>query len=166
MNAEALGIALLAAAAWTAAATAAHFAVFHLVRLRHRARTLTLLFACAAFATLWTCLLLDVDGWRTLYGVAVVACSFVLYMPFYYTIAASQSVQLVIDVHAAPQGLSREQIRQRYPVDKTLSGRLETLVWAGYVTEADGRFRLTAKGRLVSRPFRLVKELWRLGPGG
>ena len=166
MSADALGTALTVGAAWTAAAVAGHFAIFHVVQVEHRARTLTLLFSCAAFATLWTCLLLDVDRWRTLYGMSVVACAFLLYMPFYYTVAASQSVQLVIDIHGAPDGLSVEEIRARYPVDEILAGRLETLLWAGYVTEMDGRFALTGKGRLVSRPFRAVKALWRLGPGG
>jgi Ca2+/Na+ antiporter len=163
---EALGTALLAGAAWTATAVVGHVAVFRLARVEHRARTLVLCFACAAFATLWTCLLLDVDRWRTLYGMVVVGCAFVLYMPFYYTIAASQSVQLVIAIHAAPEGLSLEEIRQRYPATGVLAGRFETLVWAGYVTETSGRFALTAKGRLVSRPFRAVKWIWRLGPGG
>ena len=166
MSADALGMALTAGAVWTAAAVAGHFAIFHMVQVEHRARTLTLLFAGAVFATIWTCLLLDVDSWRTLFGMSVVACAFLLYMPFYYTVAASQSVQLVIDIHAATDGLSLEEIRGRYPVDEILAGRFETLLWAGFVTERDGRFALTAKGRLTSRPFRAVKTLWRLGPGG
>ena len=166
MSADALGTALTTGAVWTAAVVAGHFALFHMVQVEHRARTLTLLFAGAAFATLWTCLLLDVDRWRTLYGMSVIACAFLLYMPFYYTVAASQSVQLVIDIHAAANGLSVQEIRGRYPVDEILAGRLETLLWAGYVTEMDGRFVLTGKGRLISRPFRAVKALWRLGPGG
>jgi hypothetical protein len=166
VSADALGTALSWGAAWTAAAVVAHFVIFHFVQVEHRARTLTLLFAFAAFATLWTCLLLEVDRYRAVYGVLVVAGSFVLYMPFYYTVAASQSVQIVIDVHATPRGLSREGIRRRYPVDRILAGRLETLAWAGYLGEADGRFALTLKGCLVSRPFKAVKKLWRLGPGG
>lgn len=166
MNPDALGTALRAGAAWTAAAVVAHFMIFHFVRVEHRARTVTLLFTLAAFTTLWTCLLLDVDRWRAVYGMVVVACSFLLYMPFYYTVAASQSVQHVIEVRAAPHGLSRDEIRGRYPVQETLAGRLETLAWAGYIVGMDGRFALTFKGRLVSRPFRAIKKLWRLGPGG
>jgi Ca2+/Na+ antiporter len=80
VSADALGTALTAGAIWTAAAVAGHFAVFHMVQVEHRARTLTLLFAGAAFATLWTCLLLDVDWWRRLYGMSVVACAFLLYI--------------------------------------------------------------------------------------
>ena len=166
MSADALGTALTTGAVWTAAAVAGHFAIFHMVQVEHRARTLTLLFAGAVFATISTCLLLDVDSWRTLFGMSVVACAFLLYMPFYYTVAASQSIQLVIDIHATPDGLSVEEIRARYPPHGILAGRLKTLLWAGYVTEMDGRFALTWKGRLTSRPFRAVKALWRLGPGG
>lgn len=166
MTAGALGTALGAGVAWTAAAVAGHFAIFHAVRVDHRARALTLLFACAAFATLVTCLLLDAGPWRAIYGMSVVACAFLLYMPFYYTVAASQSVQLVIDIHAAPGGLSAGEIRERYPVAELLAGRLQTLSWAGYVTVRDGRFALTRKGRLTSLPFRAIKALWRLGPGG
>jgi hypothetical protein len=166
VNPDALGTALRAGAAWTAAAVGGHFVIFHLARVEHRARIVTLLFALAALAALWTCLLLDVDRWRAVYGMVVVACSFLLYMPFYYTVAASQSVQLVIEVHAAPHGLSREQIRRRHPVRATLAGRLETLAWAGYIVGVNGRFLLTFKGQLVSLPFRAIKKLWRLGPGG
>ena len=166
MNPDALGTALRAGAAWTAAAMIGHFVIFHFARVEHRARTVTLLFTLAALAALWTGLLLDVDRWRAVYGVVVVGCSFLLYMPFYYTVAASQSVQLVIEVRAAPHGLSREQIRRRYPVQETLAGRLETLAWAGYIVGVDGRFALTFKGRLVCLPFRAVKKLWRLGAGG
>ena len=166
MSPDALGTALSTGAAWTAAAVVGHFVIFHFARVEHRARTVTLLFALAALATLWTCLLLDVDRCRAVYGMAVVACSFFLYMPFYYTVAASQSVQLVIEVHAAPHGLSREQIRRRHPVQETLAGRLETLAWAGYIVGVDDRFALTFKGRLVCVPFRAIKKLWRLGAGG
>jgi len=166
VSADALTTALSAGAAWSVAAVVAQVVIFHFVRVEHRARTLALLFAFAAFATLWTCLLLEIDRWRAVYGLVVVAGSFVLYMPFHYTVAASQSVQLVIEIRAAAHGLSREQIRRRYPVKETLAGRLETLAWAGYLVEMDGRFTLTTKGCLVARPFRLVKVLWRLGPGG
>ena len=44
MNPDALGTALRAGAAWTAAAVIGHFVIFHFARVEHRARTVTLLF--------------------------------------------------------------------------------------------------------------------------
>jgi hypothetical protein len=161
-----LTLALASAAAWVAAALLAHAVVFHLVRIERRARTLVALFGAAALAHLATIGLAGVDGWRAGYGLLLIGCAFICYMPFYYTVAASQSVQMLIALAGARDGLAADELRQMYAVEEVFAGRLETLVGAGYLRRDAAGYALTAKGRVVARGFRGVKTLWNLGPGG
>lgn len=166
MSGDPLTLALASAAAWVAAALIAHAVVFHLVRIERRARTLVVLFGAAALAHLATAGLAGVDGWRAGYGLLLIGCAFICYMPFYYTVAASQSVQMLIALAAARDGLAADELRRMYAVEEVFAGRLETLVGAGYLRREGAGYALTAKGRVVARGFQAVKTLWSLGPGG
>lgn len=166
MRPDDLLAALWASAGWVAVVVAAHFTVFHLVQVERRARTLVSLWGLGLMGYLWTGLVLDLDRWRIVYGTMTLGCAFTLYMPFYYTLAASQSVQMLIDIAREPDGLTVTELRLRYPTDEILEGRLATLVVSGYLAPQGRRVVLTPKARLVTRPFSLVKALWRLGPGG
>lgn len=166
MSGDPLTLTLASAAAWVAAALIAHGVVFHLVRIERRARTLVALFAAAAVAHLATAGLAGVDGWRAGYGLLLIGCGFICYMPFYYTVAASQSVQMLIALAAARDGLAADELRRMYAVEEVFAGRLETLVGAGYLRCEGAGYALTAKGRVVARCFQTVKTLWSLGPGG
>jgi len=163
---EPLAVASLMALAWTAAAIAAHFALFGLGRVERRSRALVLLFVAAALGEAVTCVALGVDGARTLCGMVLIACAFILYMPLYYTVAASFSARMLLDLAGAPGGLSREALAGRYPAAAIVAGRLETLCRAGYLKRADSAVALTAKGVVTARAFALVKRAWRLGAGG
>jgi hypothetical protein len=158
--------ALWAGAGWVAITVAAHFAVFHLVQVQRRARTLICLWGLALMGYLWTGLVLELDRWRIVYGAVVLFGAFILYMPFYYTVSASQSVRMLIELAEEPGGLTVSELKERNPIDEVLQGRLETLLASGYVFRREARFALTAKARLVVRVFRFVRALWRLGPGG
>ena len=160
-----LALALGSALAWVAAALVAHIVIFHLVRIERRARTLVALFGAAAVGHLATALA-SVDGWRAGYGLLLIACAFICYMPFFYTVAASQSVQMLIALDAAPDGLPADELRRMYAVEAVFAGRLETLVGAGYLQGASDGYALAPKGRLVARSFQVVKTAWNLGPGG
>jgi hypothetical protein len=164
--AEPLVVAALAAAGSTAAVIAAHWALFWLGRVERRARALVSLFAAGMLAEVVTCRLLGVDGWRTVCGAVLNACAFILYMPFYYTVAASFSVRMLLDLTGAPGGLTRDELAARYPVPAIVTGRLETLCGAGYLRRGGERVALTAKGALTARSFAWVKRFWALGPGG
>jgi len=101
------------------------------------------------------------------YGLVMMGCLFILYMPFYYTIVSSLSIQTLICIEESPEEvLSMEELRQRFASRETLDGRLSIMVGNGYLTEQAGRYRVTSKARLVSRFFSHLKELWKLGPGG
>lgn len=161
-----LALALGSALAWIAAALIAHVVVFRLVRIERRARTLVALFGAAAVAHLATVWLAGVDGWRAGYGLLLIGCAFICYMPFYYTVAASQSVQMLIALAAARDGLAADELRRMYAVEEVFAGRLDTLVGAGYLERDVDGYALAPKGRLVARCFQVVKTVWNLGPGG
>lgn len=158
--------ALWASAGWVAIAVVAHYAVFHVVQVERRARTLVCLWGVALMGYLWTGLVFELDRWRIVYGAVVLFGAFILYMPFYYTVSASQSVRMLIELAEEPDGLTVSELREKNPIDEVLQGRLETLLASGYVSRHETQFAPTAKARLVVRVFRLVRALWRLGPGG
>jgi hypothetical protein len=87
-------------------------------------------------------------------------------MPFYYTVAASQSVQMLLALVNVRDGLPAGELRRMYAVEEVFAGRLDTLVGAGYLERGAAGYTLTAKGRLVARGFQVVKTVWNLGPGG
>lgn len=101
------------------------------------------------------------------YGLLVMGCLFIVYMPFYYTIVASLSIQTLI-VLEETQGRSAriDELRQKFASTGIVAGRLNIMITNGYLTERDGRYRVTSKGRMIAKFFGYLKELWRLGPGG
>jgi hypothetical protein len=151
--------------AWLGGALLAHVVIFSLVRVERRARTLVGIFAAAGAGHLVTATLAGLDAWRAGYGLVLIGCGFLCYMPLYYTIAASQSVQMLIAVAASGE-LPVDELRRMYAVEQVFAGRLDTLVGAGYMARTAAGYAPTAKGRLVARVFCAVKAGWRLGPGG
>jgi hypothetical protein len=92
---------------------------------------------------------------------------FVLYMPFYYTFAASLTLQTVLTLdHAGDEGVRLSDLYAAYASAQTLFARMESMVASGNLVRAGVAYRLTRRGRLLAQVFRLVKDLWQLGPGG
>jgi hypothetical protein len=97
----------------------------------------------------------------------VFACCFVLYMPFYYTVATSLSVQTMILVdEAGPNGLPLSYLQNLFASQDVLDARLAIMVANGYLIQNGDRFQVTGKGTFISRVFGGLKSLWRLGAGG
>lgn len=166
MSHDPLALTLASALGWLTAALVAHLVVFRLARIERRARTLVSLFGAAAVGHGLTGVLLGLDGWRAGYGLVLLFCGFICYLPCYYTLAASQSVQMLLAVANPRGGLPAEELRRMYAVEEVFAGRLATLVGAGYLARTGAGYALTAKGRLVARCFQVVKRVWNLGPGG
>lgn len=102
-----------------------------------------------------------------LYADLAMLCAFNLYMPFYYTIAASLSVQTMIALEGTPQGQAPlTELHGQFASQSIVEGRLESMVANGYLTRSGDCYRLTRKGRLTARVSQCFKECWRLGPGG
>ncbi len=171
-----LGVVL--AAAWFAAFLLAHLTVFRLRHVHQRASVIKRVFvvSVAGFATSLTLrfvtLLPAGHTWgdavlAAFAGLALMTSLFILYVPFYYTVAASLSIQTLIAILRAPeQRIPIAEFQSREFLERILKGRLDSLVESGNLTHSGGEFRLTPRGRRVARLFLGVKALWRLGPGG
>jgi hypothetical protein len=100
-------------------------------------------------------------------GLLVMGCLFVLYMPFFFTIATSLSVQTMILVERSPGGRAEvQELRERFASRQLVAGRLQSMVANGYLVREGDCYRVTTKGRLVARLFGVLKHAWRLGAGG
>jgi hypothetical protein len=91
---------------------------------------------------------------------------FVLYAPAVYTVLTSLSVATLVLLLRNGGRMPQRSLYARFATDTILRQRASVLLSSGYFVE-DGRgFQLTARGRAVARAFALIKEMWRLGPGG
>ncbi len=147
---------------------------FHLVTVEHCAKLIVSILAWCLVAHLGTIMLLNygiqLPGQivlRMFYGSLTMGCLFILYMPFYYTIATSLSIQTLIYLESAPsRAWSVGELQRRFASKEIVSGRLKVMVANGYLTGNDGKYRVAYKGLLVAKVFGYLKHIWRLSPGG
>ncbi len=100
-------------------------------------------------------------------GLVLMGCLFILYMPFYYNVVNSLSIQtLIILRESAGLNLPLERLQERFAGESIVAGRLDTMVANGYLERGSGKYFLTAKGRWVARFFASLKAFWRMGVGG
>lgn len=100
-------------------------------------------------------------------GALVYAGLFVLYMPFYYVIAASLSAATIVLLSKRPDGaLPLPVLQETFASRRLLEQRLQTMVENGFLQTTPAGYRLAAKGRFVARFFECVKQIWKLAPGG
>lgn len=101
-------------------------------------------------------------------GCLVIACLFVLYMPFYYTVDTSLSVETLAMLSFKGAGsLPVSEVKARFTSDKFLLDRLETMCRNGHLLRTeDGTYILLARGRRIASLMLKVKELLKLGAGG
>jgi hypothetical protein len=164
----------ISGAIWFFIFLAIHVVWFHLVTVARCAKLILSILSWCFVAHLGTILLLDSGVQppsqiilRMCCGSLVIGCFFILYMPFYYTIAASLSVQTLICLESAPtKTLSITELRERFASAEVVAGRLKVMAANGYLTEKGGRYEVAPKGRAVAKVFGCLKEVWRLGPGG
>jgi hypothetical protein len=151
-----------------------HVLWFHFVKVERSARLIMIVFACCFAGNFGTILVsdpaalpIDQVALRVLYGSLLMGCLFVLYMPFYFTISTSLSVQTLICLREArDRALSTDALRQRFASNEIVAGRLSLMVANGYLAEHRGKYRVTSKGRRIARFFARLKAIWMLGPGG
>ncbi|OAI39519.1 hypothetical protein AYO40_05655 [Planctomycetaceae bacterium SCGC AG-212-D15] len=170
-------VGIFSGCAWFLTFLVCHLALFHWRPLRNRFKAIARIFMTAALGHGLTALVLTPRGpglhrepvvWVAfISGWLVMACLFVLYMPFFFSIGTSLSIQTMILVERSANGRAAvEDLREAFASKQLVAGRLETMVANGYlVCEAD-RYRVTAKGRLVAAVFGCLKRAWRLGAGG
>ena len=163
-------VGLLLGTGWFCAFVLAHVALFHFREVTKRFVIIARLFGITVMADLGsTWLVAGGEGnvLGLLSGIVAMAALFVLYMPFYYTISASLSVRTLLVLDLAPAGRAPlDRLVERFASTEAVRERLETMAANGYLLREGEAYRLTQKGRWVARPFRAIKKVWRLGPGG
>jgi len=170
--------ALLLALSWFIVFVGAQVVLLRVCAIRSRARAICRLFGLVlagegiSSVVLWSLgaersMPLGAAMTPVLMGWIAMLSLFVLYMPFYYVVVASISVQTVIVIaRSAGHGVPLAELEDRFASESILTHRLASMVQSGVLRAEGDAFRLTAKGRSVARAFAAIKELWRLGPGG
>lgn len=171
-------IGALVGGVWFVLFVAAHIGTFGTRKVLNRSAVILRLFGLAVVGALLSAILIPADiipgvvpsGHRALAPLAAglgIACCFIVYMPFYYTIATSLSVQTVIAIDEAPgHRLALAVLAAPEVYERIIAGRLASMVQAGNLVSDGFRYRATAKGRRTAATFESLKELWKLGPGG
>ena len=170
---------LLSGSVWFAAFLVAHVLVFHLRDVRRRFSLILLLLGTAVVGHVASTWLMVAAGgapdpggagvsWLMLaIGTLTIVSAWILYMPFYYVVATSVSVRILITLRHAPgQALPLAALETMFASTEMLQGRLETMVTYGHVSRQGDLFSIARKGRVIAGSFRFIKAAWRLGPGG
>lgn len=167
---------IIAGLVWFALFLVGHVAVLRMMPAAAKPRANQSLFLAGLFgipAALWFASaqdpVLTQGGFAvaTLCGILVYAGLFILYMPFYYVVAASLSVRTVVLLGGRAEGALPLSDLQNEFVSRALVGqRLDTMVQNGFLRLSSQGYALTAKGRRVASFFDFVKRVWKLGAGG
>jgi hypothetical protein len=165
---------ILSGAGWFAVFLAAHIAWFHAVHVVDAFKWIMKTLAVCVVAHAVTVTLLNfgsqsavVTLLRIFYGFLAMGCLFILYMPFYYTIVASLSIQTLICLEESPRkSLTILELRERFASRDIVAGRLKIMARNGYLDATPSGYCVTPKARAMSGIFGFLKELWKLGPGG
>lgn len=95
------------------------------------------------------------------------AALFVLYMPFYYTIATSISIQTLIFLLSHSNNMvESKNLYSRFANRKILIERLSIMDRNGYIQCTNEKYVLRSKGYFVASIFSKIKHVCCLGPGG
>lgn len=169
-----MAVALTSAVLWTIAFLATQASLLHWVVPRNpfKVTVLAFAFALAGNTLSVSCTIAGTTDihqglLRAVYADLAMLCAFILYMPFYYTVAASLSVQTVIALARTPHGMaSLPTLYSHFASMSILEVRLQSMVVNGYLTRHEDNYRLTRKGSSTAWVFQCFKKCWRLGPGG
>lgn len=108
-------------------------------------------------------------GWAIdlLNGLLVYGFLFIGYCMFYFLVDRGFSGRMMIEIESSPQRRLRPaEIAARYSLAMVLRRRLNEMLEIGRITEENGRYQNTAKGRAAAAMFAYVKRFLQLGEGG
>lgn len=171
---------VISALTWFVIFMTVHVAAFHVKPNQDRSKTILRIFTLALLGQVASIILTRLirPDWMTwassgvalsiAVGCLLMACLFVLYMPFYYTVDTSLSIETLAMLSTKGAGnLPLAEVNIRFTSDKFLLDRLETMCRNGYLQRSgDGNYILLARGRRIAGLMLKVKDLLRLGPGG
>ena len=164
---------IFGALTWFAIFVVLKWSYFHLYKVIDRGKYSTRFFLLCVIGNIITTWLVTVGTEKEalllhveLCGAFAMACFFVVYMPFYYTIATSLSIQTLIALAKNEGELPVSQLMQRFASEEFVKERLITMARNGYVFRSGAIFYPSNKGLVLSKVFSSIKKMWRLGPGG
>jgi hypothetical protein len=108
-------------------------------------------------------------GWLlgALWGDLTFLCLYVLYMPFYFVVMTSLSVDTLVMLAKQADGtMPAIRLRARFASEAFAADRFNTMVRSGLLEKRPDGYAVTKNGKRAARPFLLVKALWGLGAGG
>ena len=159
--------------AWLAVIVLAHFIVLWTTAPSVRPRISQTVFFIGIVGILLTLVLLSAEVSKTalaFYALAAMltyGALLVLYLPFYYSVVASLSLQSLIMLNKQPDdSLPITELRERFASIQLVKKRMATMAANGFVTQHGNAYVLSAKGRFFASTFLWIKTFWKLGPGG
>lgn len=164
--------ALVSASCWFVVFIGLHLLGLHLPRSASPSRIILGALGFSVLAEAGTVTVLDQSsgtytGLWVGVGVLWILSLFVLYMPFYYTVASSQSVDALIRLSSYP---AKEAPLELFcgpdRLRRVVEGRVKSMLASGLLIRNGDGFVLSRKSRAISIVFSGLKELWHLGPGG
>lgn len=108
-------------------------------------------------------------GWAIdlLNSLLVYGFLFIGYCMFYFLVDRGFSGRMMIEIESSLQRrLQPAEIAARYSLEMVLQRRLNEMIEIGRITEVNGRYQNTAKGRSAAEMFSFVKRFLQLGEGG
>jgi hypothetical protein len=107
-------------------------------------------------------------GWLlgALWGCLTFLCLYVLYMPFYFVVMTSLSVESLIMLDKAGGRMDVSRLQDRFTSQAFAADRFATMRRNGMLRQTPDGHAVTDKGRQTIWPFLYIKSLWRLGAGG
>ena len=148
-----------------------HIAIFHWRPDVKRSQVLSRGVAAALAAAMFTAMLAPGTGiaavlLREAYAVTAVSCLFVLYVPFFYSIHTSLSIETLILLQTRGGRAPIGELEGKFASSRLFRARLQTMAESGFLIQKGDRYALTPRARRVARVFAAIKSLWHLGPGG
>lgn len=79
----------------------------------------------------------------------------------YYFIDRPVTFRILVELVRSPGGtLTLAQMKSFYSLEEMIDHRLKSMILNGYLTETDGRYSLTAKGRTFAAVFRTIRGIY------
>lgn len=170
---------LISSAVWFAVFLVGQFVAFRLRPSQKRTRTIFRLFGFIAAAHVLSIILLgafiptpvaDLGSNAALSiccGLLVLACLLVLYMPFYYSLNTSLSVETMAMLGRANGHLPIATLEHWFCSPDFLRDRLMIMEANGYFEAInEDKWMICERGRRIAGMMSQVKRLLNLGPGG
>lgn len=141
--------------------------IFHSYRVASKSGMIIKLFLSAIAGCFFSSLISGRSMVEILIGIIVTVSLFILYMPFYYTISSSISIQTLVllskkdDLTYPISGL-----KNTFASREIIDYKLTSMENSGLLISNGRAYKVSTKGKFIALLFGLIKRLWKLGSGG